>query len=179
MASGLDGALAMKLFGWPYFAILLFVLTACGERLVRELAVPLPFPDTTAHFEIWSDGFESRHELLVKNGRGEARTKMWTDWGPATHANLYVTPENFFIVIGGGGCCSAVEVRDAKPPRLAEFAEYRHFDSSTWTYLGAASRDREGKYRFYSPAERRECISTFGAGGSPYRAEFQVPECPG
>ncbi|MFC5418823.1 hypothetical protein ACFPOB_04510 [Bosea eneae] len=169
----------MKLFGWPYFVILLFVLTGCGERLVRELAIPLPFPDTTAHFEIWSDGFESRHELLVKNGRGEARTKMWTDWGPATHANLYVTPENFFIVIGGGGCCSAVEVRDAKPPRLAEFAEYRHFDSSTWTYLGAASRDREGKYRFYSPAERRECISTFGAGGGGYRAEFQVPECPG
>jgi len=155
-------------------------LTGCGESVVREVAVALPYPGTTAHFEIWSDGVEGRYELSVKNDRGEARTKMWTDWGPATHANLYVTPENFVIVIGGGGCCSAVEVREATPPRLAEFAEYRHFDSSKWTYLGAVGMDREGKYRFYSPVERRECISNFGAGGGPYRAEFQVPrECPG
>ena len=82
----------MTIFGWPLFAILVLALTGCGESVVREVAVALPYPGTTAHFEIWSDGVEGRYELSVKNDRGEARTKMWTDWGPATHANLYVTP---------------------------------------------------------------------------------------
>lgn len=116
LANGLDDAFPMKIFGTPFFATLLLALTGCGESMVRELAVPLPFPGTTAHFEIWSDGVEGRYELSVKNGRGEARTKMWKDWGPATHANLYVTPGNFVIVIGGGGCCSAVEVRMLRRP---------------------------------------------------------------
>lgn len=167
----------MKSLRWPLLVLVVVTLAAC-DGLVRKIKVDLPFPDTSASVEVWSDGLESRYELVVKNGSGQARTKMWTDWGPATRANFYVTPENFIVVIGGHGCCYVFKVGEKKPPRIADFAEYRNLDSESWTYLGAVSKDRLGETRFFTPNEMRECISNYGVGGDPRRAKFQVPgEC--
>jgi len=162
-----------KLFGLVIAALVLVVGYSVA-RPAREVAVKLPIAEATAYFQVWSvSGVSPRYELIVETKRGSVSKRLWEDWGPQTHANLYITPDNWLIVIDGIGGDSAVEFKPGQPPRLVDWTEYRTADSDKWQYFGSVGWEWK-TYRFFAPFERAECISNFGVDGSRFRTAYQV-----
>lgn len=132
-----------------------------------EVAAPLPIASAVAHMQ---EGV-----VVVETPQGRLRHEMWENWGPATRASLYVTPEGWLVVLGGPAVATMISVSDGTPPTLVEEDERTRTRSEAWRYIGAVDKDeRTRRLRFYSSAEQRECFEMYGEGESPYRKDHQA-----
>ncbi len=162
-----------KLFGLV-LVVLTLIVGFSVARPAREVAIALPIAEATAHFRVWSvTGISPRYNLNVGTKYGSISKDMWEDWGPQTHANLYITSEDWLVIIDGMGGSSAVEFKPGQPPRLMNPTEYRAADSDRWQYFGSVGWEAKA-YRFFAPFQRAECISNFGVDGGPFRVAYQV-----
>lgn len=150
--------------------IWLAILTYANIWPAYEAAVKLPMGDATARFQAWHGLLSSApFRLRVDTPRGSMSTELWSDWGPASDINLYQTPENWLVGIGGGGTSVIIDVMNPNGPSLVLGAKQAKTNDEDWTYLGLAAGDS-----FIPANEKPECIALFGAGYSPYRKKFQV-----
>lgn len=137
---------------------------------VGEAVVRLPMGDAIARFQTWGGGWGTLPFVLrVDTPHGTISKKLWADWGPASDINLYQTPENWLVGIGGGGDTVIVDVMDTSGPRSVIGDEQYRTNDENWKYLGVAVGDG------FIPAESKpECIALLGAGYTKYRKKFQV-----
>lgn len=164
-------------------AFIVAVIACMGAILLYAFAlpsasvdVPVPLAGVAVRFEAWSGVADETFWLVVQTPRGATKRRLWSNWGPATRVNFYRTPDEWLVVLGGGGDSEMVDVNDPKAGEDVFKPRVSSSDSATWTYLGAVDRPRrEPKARrFFSPAELRECFAMFGAGYSPYRVSRQA-----
>lgn len=147
-----------------------------GGRLIDEITVPLSGNVNLAvSYRVKADfpGFEA----TVITNLGRAHQRLWDDWGPAKSGNVYATPDDRIVVIGGGGGAYMFEVKQGKVPRVYSEQWPTKEDGSDWEYLGAFVLHDGGQLRFHLPNRMEEHIQLLGAGSSPYRLAFQdAPE---
>lgn len=138
----------------------------------REAIVNLSIGDATARFQTWHGLLSSAPFVLrVDTPRGSLSAELWADWGPASDINLYQTPENWLVGIGGGGTTVLIDVMNSSGPRLLIGAEQDKTNDADWKYIGVAVGDS-----FVSASRIPECIALFGSGYSPYRKKFQAEQ---
>lgn len=153
----------------------LFVMVSFAPA--ERVAAPLPMAGAVAYAERWTGFNGTDLKLVVETPAGSAEHQLWTDWGYAGRINLYRTPDDWLVALGGGEVARMFELKASTRPRAVSSREKPSSDSETWTYLGAIDRDHPGAWRFFSPEEKSECFATFGFGGSPHRAERQALHC--
>lgn len=139
---------------------------------VEEAVVRLPMGDAIARFQAWGGGWGTLPFVLrVDTPHGTISTKLWADWGPASDINLYQTPEDWLVGIGGGGETVIVDVMSPSGPRFVIGDEQKKTNDEDWKYLGVAAGSG------FSPAQSTpECIALLGAGYTPYRKKYQVQD---
>jgi len=147
------------------------------SRPFGSVDVPMVFPGVTARFEAWLDFGGERYWLVTNTPLGSAERQLWSNWGPATRSNFYRTPDDWLVVLGGGGAAEMVDLTNATARQEQRRSSVTQTDSRSWTYLGAVDyspSDAAPGYRFFPPSERQECFAMFGAGSSPYRHQYQA-----
>ena len=156
----------------------IFALSGCFLfQPADAVDIVLPFDGTAARIEVWGNTWsEGRFEVVVQTPSGTVRDVLWEDWGPAQRASLYLTPEDWLVVLGGGGVARMIDLSAGGAPRVVPSREQLRQKSELWTYLGVVDRvieKREARLRFFDPSTQPECIPLYGAGSSPYRIAFQ------
>ncbi|BCM84151.1 hypothetical protein mvi_26120 [Methylobacterium indicum] len=136
-----------------------------------ESFVQLPMGDAVARFQAWGGFVKSQpYALRVDTPHGTVSKELWTDWGPASTINLYRTPEDWLVGIGGGGDTVVIDVVDRAGPRIVYGSELDKTDDEKWIFLGYASAGG------FVPASRMpECVELLGAGYTRYRKKYQNP----
>lgn len=142
----------------------------CATTPNAEVAVPWPDQAVKVRIQIW--GFLApQYWVAVESPEGRISRQLWTNWGPADQANLYLTPEGSLAVIGGGALAAMIEAPAHAPPR--EVRPFETSDAEDWRYLGRAAWV-DGALRFRAASEHRECIPLYGAGDVPVRRKYQA-----
>lgn len=140
----------------------------------QEVAVYLPARSAVAYVQVWANSMmEGRYEVLVATQHGRLRRILWEDWGPAQRASLYLTPEGWLAILGGGGDATIIAIPENARPFEVPRTELQNVRSETWHYVGAVDRANR-RLRFFSPDDQSECFPMFGEGNSPYRKAHQV-----
>ncbi len=149
-------------------------LLACSfVKPADEVTVALPLDGMMARVQVWGNtSSEGRFEILVETPKGTERRVLWEDWGPAQRASLYLTPNNWLVVMGGGGDTEMIALSSGSAPRWVPYNQRPRQGGEDWTYLGAVDRSVDHLV-YYSPVHQRECIPLYGAGSSPYRKAHQ------
>lgn len=161
-----------RVYRIPALVVIAVITMAVLLRLLDlapydEVAVPLPIASAIAHMQ---EGV-----VVVETPQGRLRHEMWENWGPATRASLYVTPEGWLVVLGGPAVATMISVSGGGPPALVAEDERKRTRSESWLYIGAVDKEEKTRrLRFYSPGEQRECFAMYGEGESPYRKDHQV-----
>lgn len=153
------------------------------DHLLDEVAVDLPVNRARARVQWWSSSdWMPRSRLVVETASGATiESEMWADWGVASRASLYVSPENWLIVLHPAGGETVVSIPENGAPGIVPGGEINQSAPDTWQFIGTVARNQYPKrgFRFYSPAEQRECIPMFGMKfemGARYRLEHQAPQ---
>lgn len=154
------------------------MLSACspsdwGLTPAERVRVELPDQVGSAEFQVYRGWSGGRYKLSVRTPWGEGTYDLWANWGPATRANLYVTPRSQLVVLGGGVVSVIVQLSPGQLPQKLNWGAADQLDSTRWRYVGAWDRT-EGGYRFFLPNEMPECVALFGAGSISFRRAFQV-----
>lgn len=167
------GCLSMLVLAGGLFWLAIFTYINIWPE--RETVVKLPMGDSVARFQVWYGLYlKPPYFLTVDTPRGSISTELWTNWGPARSINLYQTPENWLVGIGGGGASVIIDVMNPSGPKSVDRAERVRTNDENWKYLGRAYISK-----FITAREKPECIELFGAGDSPYRKKFQAQSfCP-
>jgi hypothetical protein len=158
--------------------LLALPLSACFLIAPTDsVTVPLPGLHSKARVEVWGNTFsEGRFEIVVTSPEGSARSVLWEDWGPAQRASLYLTPDNWLVVLGGGSINEMIEIPASAPPKIVPHERRPRDAGDQWAYLGAVDRGYVGgvvRLKFFSPSEQPECVPMYGEGRSPYRVQHQ------
>ncbi|MET7244821.1 hypothetical protein ABZT49_15790 [Methylobacterium sp. EM32] len=134
-----------------------------------ESVVQLPMGEAIARFQAWGGFIEPQpYVLRIDTPYGTLSAKLWVNWGPARTINLYRTPEDWLVGIGGGGDAVMIDVVDKSGPRMLTDKERNKTDDEKWIFLGYASADG-----FISASRLPECIELLGEGYTPYRKKYQ------
>lgn len=156
----------------------LFVGSKTVDSMIRPAhEVAIAIPGAVAYMQVWkeyqSDGL---FRLVVKSPKGAVSKDMWQNWGPATRANFYLTPDNHLAVLGPSGLGETLVVATDRGPIFSEPAT---LNSELWTYIGATDRRYPGRgYRFYSPQEMPECLDRLGdPNPGRYRVKHEAARC--
>lgn len=158
---------------------LLLATGGCNSIPWLEQAVRLPDGKTVARVMIRAGG---EYRTVVENEFGSA---SHSQLNPVDHghreANLYLTPENWLVVIDISGVDAIFDVASGRRP--SEITYVRNLrsrtDSRKWRYLGQVSRGGGNSLQYATPSKKAECIALYGEGASPFRREYQAKShCP-
>jgi len=102
-------------------AISMAALCACSPHSVgltpsERVNVILPDESAAVEFQIYPSIDGEHYKLTVRTSLGTITRDLWDNWGPATSANLYTTPESQVVVIGGGGSATVIQLSPTKLP---------------------------------------------------------------
>ncbi len=140
----------------------------------QTVGIDLPGANAKARFEWWlGEDWIPFSRIVVENVHGKTDRRMWEDWGPASRASVYLTPENWLVVAHPGGGATAVTLNSERAPEEISYFAVKRSPSERWRFIGTVDRTRQGDLRYYSPDEVRECIPLFGAGSAPFRIDHQ------
>jgi hypothetical protein len=171
------------MFRFSCLSLILLVVVAAAWGFNSQFSNPrqtvdlrLPGESATARIEWWvGDNWIPFSRLVVENAAGTFDARMWEDWGPASRASAYITPEHWLVIAHPGGGATAVTLQLDQAPKMISNADIRRSPSEHWHFIGTVDNAPRGVLRFYSPDEMRECIPLLGAGSAPFRIGHQDP----
>ncbi|WAC49650.1 hypothetical protein OVA03_07045 [Asticcacaulis sp. SL142] len=140
-------------------------------RPSSEAIVPIPEMETVVKMQFLPEWDEGAYQLIIHNKSGQFKTKLWSNWGPATRASFYLTPDNNLVVIGSGGNVYAFAIgHHYSPTKLDINKDLNSADGMDWRFIGTT--DGRGSIQFTPASEGKECIDLLGAGTLPYSKPF-------
>jgi len=137
-------------------ALLLLGLTGCNSLPWLEQDVILPDGKTIARVMIRAGG---EYRVEVENALGSA---FHSNLNPiddgALAANLYLTPENWLVLIDVGGDDAFFDIAPGKPPRAITYMRgvRTRTDSRKWRYIGQVARNGGWNLKYWGPSEKAE-----------------------
>lgn len=157
----------------PLLGLVAIAAASCDALPWMEHTVRLPDGATTATFMIRAGG---GYRTVVRNDLGQAAFSSLPNGTSKRRASLYLTPEDWLVVIDAGGGDAFFDITRGRPPRVLRPSRQTDTDawSSRWRYLGRVERTRGNNLAFYPAHQKPECIELLGAGESPYRHPHQA-----